>query len=101
LQQFDSQDHYETVERIKKITSADDRDMTNVGKIWILLGIHPEMKRVGFLLGYNETGDAWEVLGLYPENYARAVKDNTRLLHNFLEQIALNPDFWENVYLMK
>ncbi|MGD9395165.1 MAG: hypothetical protein PVJ05_01925 [Candidatus Thorarchaeota archaeon] len=101
LKQFDSQDHYEIIDTIKKITSADDRDLTKVGKIWILLCTHPEMNRIGFLIGYNDTGDVWEVLGLYPEQYARAVKDDARLLHNYLEQIALNPDFWDNVYLIK
>ena len=101
LKQVDEQEHYEISDIIKKITSADDKDMTKVGKIWVLLGTHAEMGKIGFLVGYNETANIWEVLGLYPEQYARAVKDNGGLLHNFLEQIAINPDFWENIILMK
>ncbi len=101
MKKVEEQDHYEILSKIKKITSADDKDMTGVGDILVLLGSHAEMGKIGFLLGYNDTGDVWEILGLYPEQYARAVKDNMGLLHNYLEMIVVKPDFWDNVYVLK
>lgn len=101
MNKVEEQDHYDNITKIKKITSADDKDMTKVGEILVLLGSHSEMGKMGFLFGYNETGDAWEILGVYPEQYARAVKDNKALLHTYLELIVLKPDFWDNFYILR
>jgi hypothetical protein len=100
MKQVEAQEHYEIVGNIKKITDPEDRDITGVGEIVAILATHNEAGKICFLLGYNKA-DVWETLGLYPEQYARAVKGDKRVLDTYLEKLALKPDEWDNVFIVK
>lgn len=100
MNQVDTQEHYEVLGKIKKIIDPEDNDSTGKGQIVALLGTHQEVDKIGYLMGYNEA-DVWEILGVYPEQYARAIKDNKVLLHGYLESLAMKPNEWKQVLVVK
>ena len=99
MKQVDANENYDVLGKIKRIIDPKDNDITGAPLVAIL-GTHNEVDKIGYLFGYNEA-DAWEVLGVYPEQYAEAIKGNKVLLHGFLESLALKPEQWKQVLVVK
>ncbi|TFF84636.1 hypothetical protein EU524_00685 [Candidatus Thorarchaeota archaeon] len=100
MKQVDEQSHYDKIGTIQKITDPTSEDSTKAGRIIALLGTHKKVGKMGVLLGYNEA-DVWETLGLYPEQYARAVKSDKGYFDTYIAYFAMKPEEWEAVHLLE
>ncbi len=91
-------DHYNIIGNIKEIID-DAGDIQTDKNIYAMLGILKNGLRVGFLLGnLIENGkDFWHVGAIWPEEFARKVKNNQAVFQNALFLFIDDPNVWSRV----
>lgn len=94
IQKFD---HYFAVSNIKEVKSPEDEDLSD-RPVVALLGIDKNNLKFGMLLfvGENDT----IILGLWPQPFFDAVKDDENVLAGTLVAFLKVPDNWQRVDLI-
>lgn len=91
-------DRYSVIGNLKEIFSPQGEDLSDK-RIYALMGVHTgtgQSLRLGCLLAQYQDGN-WGILGLWPEPFAEAVKENNEILNGFLMAFVGAPNDWERV----
>lgn len=98
----ESKSHYNVIGNLKDIKSPTGEDFSK-RKIWAFLGVHTgtgTTLKVGCLLAQYQD-DSWGILGLWPDPFSGAVKDDPNILKGFLMAFVESPDDWERVDIVQ
>lgn len=97
-----SNDHYNVIGNLKEIVSPTGEDLTR-RKIWAFMGVHTgtgnELKIGSLLAQYKD--DSWGILGLWPDPFAAAVKEDITILKGLLMAFIEKPGDWERVDIVQ
>lgn len=91
-------DNYSVIGNLKEITSPQGEDLSDK-RIYALMGVHTgtgQSLQLGCLLAQYNEGN-WGILGLWPDPFAEAVKENNEILSGFLMAFIGSPNDWERV----
>ena len=90
----DRHENYHAIGNIKDVATPGEEEV-DVGAVWALLGIDKDDLRFGFLLVAIKEGTL--LVGLWPEPYAEAAKENSRLIGGVIAAMLERPDNWKRV----
>ncbi len=91
-------EHYNVIGNLKEILSPDGKDFSDK-KIYALMGVHTgtgQSLQLGCLLAQFKD-DSWGLLGLWPDAFAEAIREDKEILNGFLMAFVASPSDWERV----
>lgn len=88
-------DHYQVAKAIKRVISYDNTNLSP-NRIYALLAVTKEEYRLGFLFFTAESG-AIILVGAWPEEFAKKIKDNISVFEGALASIVEDPFNWVRV----
>ncbi len=94
--------HYNVLRNMNEMLSPTGEDFST-RKLYAFIGVHTGTGN-NLTLGYlfaQYPDNSWEILGLWPDTFAGAVKDDIGVLMVFLAAFKDKPEDWERVYVFQ
>ncbi|MGQ4915256.1 MAG: hypothetical protein ACP6IU_11025 [Candidatus Asgardarchaeia archaeon] len=92
--QISSKENYSAIGSIKNVTDPEGKSVTT-NAFFAVMCIDIKDRKFGYLFVITAEGTA--LAAIWPEGFAEAVKQDSRLLQSVLAFIIKQPDFWKSV----
>jgi len=92
--QISSKENYSAIGNIKSVTDPEGKSVTT-NAFFAVMCIDIKDRKFGYL--FVITAEGTVLAAIWPEGFAEAVKQDSRLLQGVLAFIIKQPDFWKSI----